>query len=164
MRVHRLDRRQWIPASLERVFDFFSRAENLARITPPWLGFRILTPLPVPMRRGARLEYRIRLGPLPLRWLTRIEVWDPPRAFVDVQERGPYALWEHAHRFEPEAGGVWMTDRVRYALPLGPAGRLANRLAVARVVRAIFDYRSEQIRVDFAAEPAAAGEHAPAPR
>ncbi len=146
MREYRLEREQWIPADLERVFGFFSDAASLADLTPPWMGFRVLTPTPVEMHEGLLLDYRIRLAVLPLRWRSRITEWKPPYSFVDVQERGPFARWEHAHRFRPLGDGVLVTDVVRYALPLGPLGRLAHALAVRAMLAATFDYRRASIR------------------
>lgn len=149
MKIHLLEREQWIPAPLERVAAFFADAANLEALTPPWLRFRILTPLPVAMRAGARIEYRLRLAGVPLRWRTRIAHWAPPFSFVDVQERGPYALWEHTHRFRPADGGVLMGDTVRYALPLGPLGALAHAAAVKASLAAVFDHRFARVRERF---------------
>jgi len=152
VRIHRIARDQWLSASLDAVFGFFSNAANLDAITPDWLGFRILTPLPVEMRIGARLEYRLQLAGIPVRWRTRISHWDPPHGFVDVQESGPFALWEHRHRFTPSNGGVLMQDQVRYALPLGPLGEVAHALAVRSALAAIFDHRYACVLERFAPE------------
>jgi ligand-binding SRPBCC domain-containing protein len=149
VKIHVLEREQWIPASLEEIVAFFADAANLDALTPPWLRFRILSPLPIEMRQGARIEYQLRLAGVPIRWRTRITKWDPPYAFVDVQERGPYAQWEHSHQFRPCADGVWMADVVRYALPFGPLGELAHALGVRATLAAIFDYRFAQIRERF---------------
>lgn len=146
MKTHVLEREQWIPRELSTVFDFFANAENLGRITPDWMHFRILSPLPIEMRKGTRIDYTIRLAGVPMRWRTRIETWEPGRCFSDVAERGPYALWEHTHSFTGHEGGVLMVDRVRYALPLGPLGRVAHALAVRAMLSAIFDYRFQRIR------------------
>ena len=150
MTPHELEREQWLPASPERVFAFFADAENLERMTPPWLGFRIRTPLPVEMQADARIEYSIRLGPAPLRWRTRIAVWEPEKRFIDVQERGPYARWVHTHEFAAMGGGVLMRDRVSYALPLGPLGELAHAGFVRALLARIFDYRFARARELFA--------------
>lgn len=146
MKTYVLERQQWLDRPIEQVFDFFSRAENLATITPPWLGFDLRTPVPIEMRTGARIEYRIKLAGVPVSWRTRIEEWKPGVRFVDVQERGPYRLWEHLHEFDSMGGGVLMRDRVRYALPLGPVGRVVHRLAVHATLHSIFDYRYHRIR------------------
>jgi ligand-binding SRPBCC domain-containing protein len=150
MRVHVLERSQRLPRPPEDVFPFFADAFNLEAITPAWLHFRVLTPAPVTMAAGTRLAYRLRLHGLPLRWLTRIEVWEPPVRFVDVQVRGPYRLWHHTHSFEPDGDGTLMRDRVRYALPLGPLGEVAHALLVRRDLERIFAFRHAVVRARLA--------------
>ncbi|UCE84717.1 MAG: SRPBCC family protein [Deltaproteobacteria bacterium] len=149
MKVYRLERQQFIRAPLETVFAFFRDAANLQAITPKWLGFGFVSKPPAELRVGTRIDYRLRLAGVPLRWRTVITGWDPPRSFCDTQERGPYALWEHTHLFEVQGGGVLMTDIVRYALPLGPLGRATHALAVHSALARIFDHRYEVIRETF---------------
>jgi hypothetical protein len=153
MAFHQIHCEQVISAPVAEVFDFFARAENLAEITPPWLSFRILTPLPIEMKEGARIDYSIRSHGLPFRWQTRIERWAPPLAFVDVQVKGPYRVWRHTHSFTATDYGTLMTDSVQIALPFGLLGRLVYRLWVRRDVERIFTYRAEKIRERFR-EPA----------
>jgi ligand-binding SRPBCC domain-containing protein len=128
----------WLPRTPAEVFPFFADAHNLDRITPPWLHFRVVTPPPIEMRRGARIEYRLRLHGVPIRWHTVITVWDQPRRFVDEQLGGPYRRWRHEHTFEPAGGGTLARDRVAYAMA---GGRLAQRLLVGRDLDRIFAYR-----------------------
>lgn len=145
VRLHRLEREQFLPRPPDEAFEFFSDAHNLEAITPPSLRFRIVTPGPIEMREGTLIEYRLRLRGLPLRWLTRIDAWEPGRRFVDRQLHGPYRVWHHTHSFEPAGGGTMMRDVVRYALPLGAVGGLVNLLAVRRELDHIFDFRREAI-------------------
>ena len=150
-RVHILDRQQRVEVPIERAFAFYGDARNLERITPPWLGFEVTTPGPIEMGVGTLIEYRLRLHRVPVRWRTRIEAWEPPRRFVDVQVKGPYSLWEHTHTFAadgPEA--TIIRDRVRYSIPFGPLGEIANRLLVQRDLRQIFDYRREAVARELA--------------
>ena len=141
-----LEREQWLARPLDEVFAFFADARNLEALTPPWLGFRIRTPLPLGMKEDARIDYSIRLGGVPLRWRTRIAEWKPTERFVDVQERGPYALWVHEHDFRALGGGVLMRDRVRYALPGGALGRAVHAGLVRGLLARIFDYRFARVR------------------
>jgi ligand-binding SRPBCC domain-containing protein len=146
-----LQRQQLIRAPLDDVFEFFSNARNLEQITPDWLRFRVLTEDPIEMKVGARIRYQLRIAGVPLRWDTCITRWEPGESFVDRQERGPYRLWIHTHSFEPTADGVLMGDMVRYALPLGPLGRLAHALWVRDALARIFDYRCARIGQLFGA-------------
>ena len=143
MRTRVLERTQVLPGRPEDVFAFFADAHNLETITPPFLRFRVVTPAPLEMGLGTLIQYRLRIHGLPISWLTSIQAWEPPHRFVDVQVRGPYALWHHTHLLEPHADGTLMRDVVRYALPLGPLGDLAHALVVRRDLERIFDYRAE---------------------
>ncbi len=123
------------------MFGFFSEAANLELITPPWLGFNLLSAQPAVMRLETLIEYRLRLHRIPLRWVSRIALWDPGRTFVDVQVWGPYRVWRHRHEFEPSGDGTLVRDHVDYALPFGPFGELAHAAFVERDLARIFDYR-----------------------
>lgn len=154
MKVHVLRTHQTIPLPPERVFTFFERPENLARITPPRLGFRILTPSPIRMKAGTLIDYTIRVFGIPVRWTTLITSYDPPVEFVDEQLRGPYAFWHHRHLFRAVDGGTEIADEVHYALPGGPLAPLAHGLFVRRELERIFAHRSDVIARHFTGEHA----------
>lgn len=144
VQTHELTRTQRVPVPLADAFSFFAEPANLEAITPPWLGFRIVD-APEQLARGSLIRYRLRLGPIPVRWLTEIREWLPPTMFIDVQLRGPYRLWEHTHRLTALGGETEIHDHVRYRVPGGPLAPLVDRLAVRRALDAIFDYRADRI-------------------
>ena len=80
-----------------------------------------------------------------MRWRTRIESFEAPERFVDVQLSGPYRCWRHVHEFEDMPGGTRVTDSVTYALPFGFVGALAHRLLVRRLLERIFEYRQQRL-------------------
>jgi len=130
---------------LPEVFAFFSDASNLDALTPPFLHFRILTPMPIELRAGAQLDYRLSLFGVPVRWRTCITDWQPQERFVDEQESGPYAFWRHTHEFEARGTSTLMRDVVDYSEPLGPVGTVAHVLFVRRTLDRIFDFRRDAI-------------------
>lgn len=131
------------------VFSFFASAENLERITPPELGFTILTPTPIEMKTGTLIDYRISLHGIPMKWRTEITNWDPPFEFTDKQISGPYKQWIHTHRFtELSPASTLIEDEVRYRLPLEPLGDIAQ-FFVEREIKNIFDYRQKTVAAVF---------------
>ncbi|PYM92868.1 MAG: CDP-paratose 2-epimerase [Candidatus Rokuibacteriota bacterium] len=136
--------RVWLARARPEVFSFFTDPANLVRITPPSLRLRVLAG-PDALSAGAVLDLRLSWLGVPLFWRAFIREWDPPYRFVDVQVRGPYARWEHRHRFLDGDGGTWMEDRVTYRLPLGPLGRAAHALLVGRQLAAIWRYRTRRL-------------------
>jgi ligand-binding SRPBCC domain-containing protein len=145
MADHVFESRVWLARPRPEVFAFFAKPSSLERLTPPAFRLRLLTP-DVTMTTGAVLDFRLRwLGLVPLRWRAFVREWDPPFRFVDVQVRGPYARWEHRHRFLEEGGGTWVEDRVTYRLPLGVLGRAAHALVVERQLRELWAYRHRQL-------------------
>lgn len=146
---HRLERVQLVRAPRARVFEFFSEASNLERLTPPFVSFRILTPTPIDMRQGQHIQYRIGMGGIPMGWLTEISVWEPNVRFVDTQLRGPYRYWHHLHEFRDAEADTEIRDVVDYELPLGPLGSLAHALVVRRTLDRIFEFRSAAVASAF---------------
>mgnify|MGYP001824047174 CR=1 FL=1 len=158
MTSHTLSSRQYVASDLDTVWDFFSRAENLGRVTPRSMAFDIRTPNPS-TEPGSTIDYTIRplLG-IPAKWRTRIDAVEAPSRFVDVQEKGPYGSWVHEHRFTAVDGGVRMDDRIDYEMPFGRLGSLAHRLAVRTQLQHVFDFRATAIDQIFepAGDPAGA--------
>jgi uncharacterized protein (TIGR01777 family) len=145
---YELRARTVIDAPIEDTFAFFSKAANLGVITPAAMRFSIQGQVP-PMAAGAMIDYRVRFGPLPVRWRTRITTWEPGRRVADLQEKGPYRFWWHEHTFQADGPRTVMEDRVYYTPPLGLFGRLANRLFIRSTLRKIFQYRGDVIRLRF---------------
>ncbi|WCB94226.1 hypothetical protein DSM104299_02956 [Baekduia alba] len=147
MRIFTLRREQTLPGAPGDVFPFFADARNLEAITPPLLKFAVVTPGEIAMEVGTLIQYRLKVHGIGVDWLTSIQEWEPPVRFVDVQVRGPYALWHHTHEFEAVDGGAAtrMRDTVRYAIGFGPFGQLAARAFVHRDVAAIFEYRETAV-------------------
>lgn len=146
MKVRILERSQVVQRPVVETFRFFSDPRNLERLTPAFLNFKFLATPPDELRAGSVIDYRIQLYGVPVHWRTRIEVVDKPNRFVDVQEKGPYALWRHSHIFSDIGGGqTEMRDHVEYAMPLGPLGEIAYHLFVARSLEQIFEFREREL-------------------
>lgn len=150
MKPHILETVTIIKRPLSEVFDFFSRAENLSLLTPPELQFNITSPLPIQMKAGALIDYRIKLNGIPFNWKTEISEWTPPHRFADVQVKGPYVRWHHTHSFKEVNGVTEMIDTVEFLSPGWIFEPLINALFVERKVKQIFAYREEQLNKLFA--------------
>jgi len=141
----RLETRLWLPAPIDRVFAFFADASNLETLTPSFLHFRLLSP-GVEMRRGATIDYRLRLHGMPFRWRSEITAWEPESRFRDEQRRGPYRYWRHSHLFRTERDGTIVEDGVDYDVP---GGYVVHQLLVGPDLIRIFTYRQERLREIF---------------
>jgi uncharacterized protein (TIGR01777 family) len=146
--IYDLRMRTVASAPLEETFAFFSKAENLGLLTPAAMRFSVHGTVPA-IAENTAIDYRLRVGPVPVTWRSRIVDWVPGVRFVDYQEKGPYRSWWHEHRFEAQGNRTVMEDRVSYAPPLGLVGRLINRLFIVPTLRRIFRYRADVIRLRF---------------
>lgn len=152
MTPHLLETKTLIPRPINEVFDFFSKAENLNLITPPGLEFKILTPLPITLKKGCHIDYRIKLSGIPFSWKTEISAWEPPYRFIDTQLKGPYKIWIHEHRFEEKGNETIMTDTVKFLSPGWILEPVINKLFVEKRVKEIFRYREERMSILFPKE------------
>ena len=149
MSIHILKSTTIINQPLTKVFDFFSKAENLDKLTPTYLKFRIVTPLPIDMKPGALITYQLKLYGIPFSWTTKITKWEPPYLFEDSQLKGPYKTWIHEHRFEEIDGKVHMYDYLQYESPGWFLEPLINAMFVKANVHKIFEYREKALKAIF---------------
>ena len=149
MKTYEINTTQFIDKPIDVVFDFFSKPENLERITPKNLSFKILTPTPIKMEKGALIDYTIKIIVVPIHWRTFISYYDPPFKFVDQQVKGPYAFWHHTHTFKEVEGGVEIKDNVKYAIPMGLLGRFIHAIYIKNDLKKIFAHRKIVIKDVF---------------
>ncbi len=149
--IYTLETDQLLPISGEEAWAFFSAPENLAAITPPYMGFKITSNRTGQMYAGQIITYTIGLLPgIRSAWVTEITHVQEGRFFVDEQRFGPYAFWHHQHWFEPRDAGTYILDRGSYKLPFGYAGRLAHPF-IRRQLTKIFTYRHHALAERFPA-------------
>lgn len=142
---------QLLPIDINKSWDFFSSAENLALITPPAMDFRILTLLDdKEIHEGMLINYTVKpLWGLKFYWETEICKVNKPLFFTDRQLRGPYKLWEHTHTFIKKDNGVLIKDEVKYQLPFGIIGNIIHSLFVQKKIKDIFIYRKNVLKQLF---------------
>ena len=133
-----------VDAPVETVAALFADVRILERTTPPELSLRIVTPMPIQLRRGAIVEHALKVRGLPVKWKSLITQWQPGVGFVDYALRGPFELWRHEHAFEARGAQTLIRDSVTYSLPLAPLSNIALPVLRADLAR-IFAYRREQL-------------------
>ena len=148
-----LHQKQELPISKERAWAFFSDPRNLQRITPPYMGFDILTdPLPDKVYPGMVIIYRVRpLWGIPMKWVTEITQVMEPDFFIDNQKSGPYAYWHHQHFINETDTGTEIMDIINFKVPFGIVGRILEKAIVKRKVQEIFEYRKKKLEELFPA-------------
>lgn len=156
MKLHTLRVQQRLPVTVEQAWEFLSDPRNLPRITPPSMGFRIVSELPERMHAGMIVVYRVTpVLRIPLTWVTEITHMEAPHFFVDEQRFGPYRFWHHQHHLHPVPGGTEMRDIIHYALPRLPAAGVARALIVGPQLRQIFEFRRTVLEERFGTLPPA---------
>ena len=147
MGFYQLKRTTEIKASVAEVWDFISSPANLKKITPPYMGFDIMTDdYSQKMYKGMIISYKVSplLG-IKTTWVTEITQVEHQKYFIDEQRIGPYRMWHHQHFIEESEYGTSMRDIVSYQPPFGPIGSIANAILIKVKLKQIFDYREKAI-------------------
>lgn len=151
MAFYQFKKTQLINASIDEVWEFISRPENLKKITPDYMGFNIISDdVPEKMYSGMIISYIVTplLG-IKTNWVTEITHIKDKEFFVDEQRVGPYKMWHHEHHIEQTDDGVLMRDIISYEPPFGFLGRIANSLFIKKKLNEIFDYRTQAVIREF---------------
>ena len=154
MKIYRLHSLQELPISMTQAWEFLSSPANLSVITPPHMGFKILSGGNRPMFPGQIIQYKVYpFKGIATHWVTEITHVKQGEYFVDEQRFGPYSLWHHKHFIRPKGDGVVMEDIIDYKLPLGFLGRMMHWLVVKNQLKSIFKFRTNKLDEIFGSVP-----------
>ena len=150
MKIYRLHKKQNLPISIDKAWEFLSSPINLKTITPDYMNFDILSEADRPMYAGQIVQYIVTpiLG-IKTKWVTEITHVKDKEYFVDEQRFGPYSLWHHKHFIKEIVGGVEMEDIIDYKVPFGFLGQLVQPILVKPKLEEIFNYRTTKLEELF---------------
>jgi ligand-binding SRPBCC domain-containing protein len=139
-----------LPISLNEAWDFLTNPKNLIEITPPEMGFTILSGAEKALFAGQIIQYQVTplLG-IKTKWVSEITQVVDKKYFVDVQLYGPYAMWHHKHFVSEIEGGVLIEDNIDYKIPFGFFGEMLHPFTVAPQLEKIFDFRKKKLIEKF---------------
>ncbi len=138
----------FLPVSAAEAYAWHARPGALARLIPPWERVRLVHASDG-LRDGAEAELSARIGPVRMRWLAVHHDCVPGDRFSDRQERGPFAAWDHCHRFVTDGDDCRIEDTIDFRMPLGRLGRVLGEAAVVRRLERMFAWRKHRIIADL---------------
>jgi len=146
MKIYTLHKKQTLPISIEKAWEFLSNPKNLKEITPNYMSFNIISTIDRPLYTGQIIQYIVTplLG-IKTKWVSEITHIEEKKYFVDEQMYGPYALWHHKHFIKEIDGGVELEDIIDYKVPLGILGQLIHPILVKPKLEEIFSYRQKKL-------------------
>ena len=144
--MFQLHSKQNLPISLDQAWELLSNPNNLQLITPPEMGFKIVSGNDRPLFAGQIIEYRVTpLLNISTRWISEITHIEHKKYFIDVQLYGPYSFWQHAHFLKEIEGGVEVEDLIHYNVPAGFLGKWLHPVLVKPKLNEIFNYRKNKL-------------------
>jgi hypothetical protein len=140
-----------LPVSADEAMAWHGRPGAFARLAPPWQRLETVR-RNTGLTDGSERVFRIRQGPISLRWRARHEPIEAGRGFADVQVAGPFAHWRHEHVFEDgtRETGPRMVDRITYRLPLAPVSSALAGWKLESDLDALFAWRHHATFEDLA--------------
>ena len=140
--------RSVMPASADEVFAYHARPGAFRRLAPPWQKLKVIEESGDVT--GGRVAFDVWFGPLKRRWVAEMGSAMPGRQFVDRQVEGPFASWEHVHRFVPvDEGRSELIDHIEYSLPAGGLTDAVGEGPAGKTLERLFRFRHERTRLDL---------------
>ena len=140
--------RSVMPASADEVFAYHARPGAFRRLAPPWQ--KLVVREESGDVTGGRVAFDVWFGPVKRHWVAETGSAMPGRQFVDRQVEGPFAAWEHVHRFVPvEAERSELIDHVEYRLPAGGFTDAFGEGPAGKTLTRVFHFRHERTRLDL---------------
>jgi uncharacterized protein (TIGR01777 family) len=129
-----------LPVSVEEAFAYHDRPGALKRLIPPWESVE-LEHSDNSLAVGSRVIMKTKIFGVPVRWVAEHTEYEPPNLFADTQISGPFAVWNHRHKFEAVGRYTDLHDCIEYRVPFGPIGRLMGGGKARATLEAMFAFR-----------------------
>ncbi|WP_227254858.1 TIGR01777 family oxidoreductase [Frigoriglobus tundricola] len=132
-----------MPVSAEELYAWHARPLAFQRLQPPWEDATVVNQEGTFGTDGYRVTVRAGLvGPVSGTWVAELYDFRPGQQFQDRELQGPFAFWNHTHRFVPDTPtSSVLEDHIEYRLPFGRPGRVAAGAMVEQRLAAMFAYR-----------------------
>lgn len=150
MKTYKLVGEIELPITIDEAWSFFSNPNNLGKIMPKNMAFKVIEGATLPLYEGQIIQYSV--SPFPFfktTWISEINHINKPYFFVDTQLEGPYKLWHHKHFLKATASGTKIIDVVHYQVPFGLIGRILHPIIIKPKLNKIFEHRTQQIKALF---------------
>ncbi len=150
MNFFQIHKKQSLPISVSKAWDFFSDPKNLSVITSDYMKFKIIDADKRSIYPGQIIKYTVSpiLG-IKMNWITEITNVRKGTFFVDEQRFGPYSFWHHKHFIRKIENGIEMEDIVDYRVPYGIFGKLLHQIIIKKKLEGIFNYRYNKLHEIF---------------
>jgi len=148
-----IELRTEIAASVQAVFDLArsidvhlgsmgkSREQAIAGVTSGLIGL------------GEQVTWKATHFGVPFKMTSKVTEMTSPDRFVDVQIEGPFRRFHHEHRFERLENETLMTDIIDFTSPVGPIGRLVDRIALERYMAKLIKDRNRFLKTAAESQP-----------
>ncbi len=150
MKVYQFTQQQWLPLSMKEAWEFITSPRHLEDLTPPEMGFEIVSLPSEVIYEGEIITYRVKIAPgLWWPWVSEIKAVDEGKSFIDDQISGPNRFWHHRHSLEEKDGGVILHDLIHYSIGYWLIGDVMNNLIMKPRLKRVFDYRQQKLEERF---------------
>ena len=142
-------KRTKINVPVETLFSWHGRKGAIERLTPPWAPMEMISRNMDGIQKGVKVKFKIKFFNIPMIWESEHIEYKENRIFKDRQTKGPFAKWEHTHKFIPQdATSCIMEDHVEFKLPFGMLSRPLYGFAKKKFEK-MFDYRHRVLKYDL---------------
>lgn len=137
--------RSVMPGTAQQLWDFHAQPNAFGKLTPPPIFIQMIDNRLKSLTEGT-VDFRMWVGPLPLRWVAQHEPGPTPTSFKDRMVSGPLAHWEHEHLFRDVEGGAELVDHVTLEHKPGLMGIFTRLMFDGLPLRIFFMYRHLRTR------------------